>query len=61
MNKDQAAGAAKKIGGKVQQEVGKLVGSKQQQVEGIKHQIAGKMQETLGDVKAAVKKSQDGK
>ena len=61
MNKDQAAGAAKNIGGKVQQEIGKLVGSKQQQVEGIKHQIAGKMQETLGDVKAAVKKSKDGK
>ena len=56
MNKDQAAGAAKKIGGKMQQEMGKLVGSKHQQVEGIKHQIAGKMQETIGDVKAAAKK-----
>lgn len=56
MNKDQAAGAAKKIGGKMQQKMGKLVGSKHQQVEGIKNQIAGKMQETIGDVKAAAKK-----
>ena len=32
MNKDQAAGGAKKLGGKIQQEVGKLVGSTNQQV-----------------------------
>ena len=55
MNKDQVTGAAKNLGGKMQQEIGKLVGSKSQQVEGLKHQIAGKMQETIGDVKAAVK------
>lgn len=61
MNKDQAAGAAKKLGGKMQQEVGKLVGSKHQQAEGMKHQIAGKMQETIGDVKAAVKLVKKGK
>lgn len=57
MNKDQAAGAAKKIGGKMQEEVGKLVGNKHQQVEGMKNQIAGKMQETIGDVKEVIKKS----
>ena len=57
MNKDQAAGGAKKLGGKIQQEVGKLVGSTNQQVEGVKHQIAGKMQEAIGDIKASVKKS----
>ena len=61
MNKDQAAGAAKNIGGKIQQEVGKLVGSKQQQADGLKHQIAGSMQETLGDLKAVVKKVKNGK
>ncbi|MDO8653985.1 MAG: CsbD family protein [Undibacterium sp.] len=55
MNKDQATGAAKKLGGKMQEEVGKLVGSKHQQTEGIKHQIAGNIQETVGDLKAAVK------
>lgn len=55
MNKDQATGAAKKLGGKMQEEVGKLVGSKHQQTEGIKHQIAGNTQETVGDLKSAVK------
>lgn len=55
MNKDQLAGAAKKAGGKIQEEAGKLVGSKHQQTEGIKHQIAGRMQEGMGDVKAGLK------
>ena len=61
MNKDQATGAAKDIGGKVQEEIGKLVGSKSQQAEGIKHQIDGKLQETVGDLKEAVKDLKDNK
>ena len=61
MNKDQASGAAKKLGGKMQEEVGKLVGSRHQQAEGIKHQVAGKLQKTVGDIKSAVKKSNVGK
>ncbi len=59
MNKDQVKGAAKDLGGKVQEEVGKLVGSKHQQTEGIKNQIAGKMQEKVGDLKEAVKDAKD--
>jgi uncharacterized protein YjbJ (UPF0337 family) len=55
MNKDQIKGAAKDLGGKVQEEAGKLVGSKHQQTEGIKNQIAGKLQEKVGDLKEAVK------
>ncbi|MBX9869898.1 MAG: CsbD family protein [Burkholderiaceae bacterium] len=55
MNKDQIAGAAKKVGGKIQQEAGKLVGSKHQQTEGLKHQVEGKMQAGLGDIKAGFK------
>jgi uncharacterized protein YjbJ (UPF0337 family) len=55
MNKDQAKGAAKDIGGKLQEEAGKLVGSKHQQAEGLKNQIAGKLQENVGDLKQAVK------
>jgi uncharacterized protein YjbJ (UPF0337 family) len=55
MNKDQIKGAAKDLGGKVQEEAGKLVGSKHQQTEGLKHQVAGKMQEHVGDLKEAVK------
>jgi len=55
MNKDQAKGAAKDIGGKLQEEAGKIVGSKEQQAKGLKNQIEGKLQEGLGDLKEAVK------
>lgn len=55
MNKDQANGALKNIGGKVQQNIGKLTGSKQQQVAGLKNQAIGKAQEAVGDTKAAIK------
>lgn len=55
MNKDQATGAAKQLGGKMQEEIGKLTGSKQTQAKGIKNQIIGNIQESVGDVKAAVK------
>lgn len=55
MNKDQIKGAAKDIGGKVQEEAGKLVGSKHHQTEGLKNQIAGKLQESVGDAKEKVK------
>ena len=54
MNKDQVKGAAKDIGGKVQEEVGKLVGDKQQQSKGLKNQIAGKLQSAVGDAKQSV-------
>ena len=55
MNKDQVKGVAKEVAGKVQQEAGKLVGSKEQQIKGISKQISGKAQENVGDVKQAVK------
>jgi uncharacterized protein YjbJ (UPF0337 family) len=55
MNKDQVKGEAKDIAGKVQEEAGKLVGSKDQQVKGLSKQIAGKVQKGVGDAKEAVK------
>lgn len=55
MNKDQIQGAAKDLGGKVQEEVGKLVGSQHQQTQGLKNQVAGKLQENVGDLKEAIK------
>lgn len=55
MNKDQANGALKSIGGKVQQSLGKVTGNKHQQAEGLKHQAAGKIQSAVGDTKAAIK------
>jgi uncharacterized protein YjbJ (UPF0337 family) len=55
MNKDQVKGVAKDVAGKVQEQAGKLVGSKEQQVKGLSKQIAGKVQKDVGDVKQAVK------
>ena len=55
MNKDQVKGAAKDFGGKIQEEVGKLTGSKEQQAKGLKNQAEGKVQEHFGDLKENVK------
>ena len=55
MNKDQVKGAAKDIAGKVQEEAGKLVGSKEQQAKGLAKQVEGKVQKGVGDVKQSVK------
>ena len=54
MNKDQVKGAAKDIAGKIQEESGKLVGSKQQQAKGLEKQLEGKVQQKVGDLKEAV-------
>lgn len=54
MNKDQVKGAAKDVAGKVQQQTGKLVGSKDQQIKGLSKQIAGKAQKAAGDLQQAV-------
>ena len=57
MNKDQIKGNAKDVAGKVQEEAGKLVGSKEQEAKGLSKQIAGKTQKSVGDVKEAIKDS----
>ena len=54
MNKDQVQGAAKDVVGKVQEEAGKVLGSKELQIKGLSKQISGKVQEGVGDVKQAV-------
>jgi uncharacterized protein YjbJ (UPF0337 family) len=51
MNKDQVKGKAKNIAGKLQEQAGKLVGSKKQQAKGLSKQVAGKTQEGLGDAR----------
>jgi uncharacterized protein YjbJ (UPF0337 family) len=61
MNKDQVTGAAKDIGGKVQEKVGGLIGNSHQQAEGLKLQIKGNLQEIVGDLKQAVKEIKDNK
>jgi len=55
MNKDQVKGEARDIAGKIQEEAGKLVGSKEQQAKGLSKQISGKLQKGLGDVKESMK------
>lgn len=55
MNKDQVNGALKDLGGKIQEETGKLVGSKEQQAKGLANQVEGKTQEKVGDAKEVIK------
>lgn len=56
MNKDQVKGEAKDLAGKIQEEAGKLTGSKEQQAKGLGKQIEGKIQKGVGDLKETVKK-----
>ena len=51
MNKDQVKGKAKDIAGKVQEGVGKAIGSKEQEAKGLGKQVEGKVQKGVGDVK----------
>ncbi len=55
MNKNQLKGTTKDVAGKVQEEAGKLVGSKEQQAKGLSKQISGKIQKGVGDVEQSAK------
>ncbi len=55
MNKNQVKGAVKDIAGKVQEEAGKLTGSKEQQAKGLNKQISGKAEKAYGDAKEVIK------
>ena len=59
MNKDQVKGTAKDIAGKIQEEAGKAVGSKEQEAKGLDKQVSGKAQKKYGDAKEAVKDAVD--
>jgi uncharacterized protein YjbJ (UPF0337 family) len=54
MNQNQIKGEAKDIGGKIQEEVGKLVGSSEQQAKGLANQVEGKVQKQVGNVQEAI-------
>jgi uncharacterized protein YjbJ (UPF0337 family) len=56
MNDDQIKGKAKDIGGKIQEEVGKVTGSSEQQAKGLSNQAEGKVQEKYGDLKDTLNK-----
>ena len=51
MNKYQIQGALRNIVGNVQQQVGKLCGSKEQQARGAAKQAVGKAEKCYGDAK----------
>jgi uncharacterized protein YjbJ (UPF0337 family) len=55
MNKDQVKGKMKEVGGKIQESVGKAVGSSEQQAKGLNKQSEGKLQKGIGDAKEVVK------
>jgi uncharacterized protein YjbJ (UPF0337 family) len=55
MNKDQIKGGVRDVAGKIQEGVGKMTGSKEQEAKGLGKQVAGKAQETWGDTKEAAK------
>jgi uncharacterized protein YjbJ (UPF0337 family) len=55
MNKDQVKGATKEAVGKVQEQVGRLVGSPEQEAKGIGKQVAGNVQKNVGDAKENVR------
>jgi len=54
MNEDQIKGKAKDVGGKIQEEAGKAVGSSEQQAKGLANQAEGKVQEKAGDLKDVI-------
>ena len=55
MNKDQIKGTAKDIGGQIQEEAGKITGSKEEQAKGLANQVEGKIQKGVGDAKETIK------
>ena len=55
MNKDQVKGSVKNVAGKAQNKMGKIVGSKSQQVKGVKNELEGKIQKAAGDSEEVIK------
>ncbi len=50
INKDQVEGRATEVGGKIQEEIGKVTGNKTQQIKGAINKTIGAGQAKLGDV-----------
>ena len=52
---DRIEGAAKQVGGNIKEGVGKLTGDEKLQAEGRAEQVEGKVQNTVGGVKDALR------
>ncbi len=59
MDDDRMKGAAKNVGGKVKEGLGKALGDEKLKREGQADQVTGKVQNTVGGVKDAVRDKQD--
>jgi uncharacterized protein YjbJ (UPF0337 family) len=59
MNKDQVTGTVKEISGKIQETVGKLIDSDEQQSKGVVKQAEGKIEKTVGNAKEVLKNAID--
>jgi uncharacterized protein YjbJ (UPF0337 family) len=59
MNKDRIAGSVEQAKGKVKEVAGKIGGDSKLENEGKAQQIAGKVQNTVGGIKDAVKEAVD--
>ncbi len=57
MNKHQIKGRLKEAAGEVQQQAGKLSGSKEQELKGHAREQAGKAQKQAGDLKEVLRES----
>jgi len=55
MDKDRAEGAAKTVGGKVKEAVGRLIGDQKTIAEGQAEQKVGKVQNAVGGLKDAIR------
>ena len=55
MDKDRIAGAAKQVKGSVKEAIGKITGDAKLQAEGAAEKAAGKVQNTAGGAKDAVR------
>ncbi len=55
MDKDRPAGAVKKVGGKVKEVLGRVVGNRSIEGEGIRDQVEGTLQQGWGETKDAVR------
>lgn len=60
MNKDRVKGKVKDAAGRVQRQVGEWTGDSEFQIKGAARQVEGKVQNTWGEAKDAVKKPAEG-
>lgn len=54
-DQDRIEGAAKNIGGKIKEGIGKVTGDEKLQAEGRVEQVEGKVQNTIGGIKDALR------